>query len=98
MYGELHDEALTDVYREYSKALGTRHKTALLTEGIKKVFQNLNKYVDDTEALAEKSKLFLNTLASLLDRFYYHDPQFRDAIIFEAKAYILDLTEGPPPA
>jgi hypothetical protein len=93
MYGELHDEALTDVYREYSKALGTRQKTAVLTEGIKRVFLNLPKYVDDEEIFAKKSQLFLNTLSSLLERFYFHDPRFKDTIMFEAKAYILELTE-----
>ncbi len=97
MIGELHDEALTDAYREYKKALGTRQKTVVLTEGIKNIFLNLRKYLDDRVIFTEKSKLFINALANVLDRFYFHDPVFKDRIMFEAKAYILGLTEGLPP-
>ncbi|HEB29287.1 MAG TPA: hypothetical protein ENI15_00215 [Spirochaetes bacterium] len=97
MYGELHDEALTDVYREYTKALGTRQKTVVLTEGIKNIFSNLNKYLDNREIFMGKSKLFINALANVLDRFYFHDPDFKTRIMFEAKAYILGLTEELPP-
>ncbi len=97
MYGELHDEALTDVYREYTKALGTRQKTVILTDGIKNIFLNLNKYLDDRVIFTEKSKLFINALANVLDRFYFHDPVFKNRIMFEAKAYILGLTEELQP-
>ena len=93
MFDELHDEALNDVYTQYSNAQGTRQKTNVLTEGIRKIFVNINKYLDDKNTFEEKSVLFLSELENLLQRFYYFDTQFIDRITFEAKAYILELAE-----
>ncbi len=93
LYDELHDEALNDVYTKYSNAHGTRQKTNVLSEGVKNIFVNIHKYIDDQNTFKEKSDRFLTELENLLQRFYYFDTLFIDRITFEAKAYILELAE-----
>jgi len=88
---EINDVVLTDVYREYLEALHTRGKTETLYSGIKKIFFKLNRYVNDPPRFKERSEVALLELESLLNRFYFHDKEFIEKLIYEAKAYIIEL-------
>jgi len=92
-FDEIHDEELDAVYRKYLKALHTQEKIEALYNGVKKIFSKLHLYLYDKNKFKEKSDLLIKELENLLDRYYYHDKLFTEKILFEAKAYIIELNK-----
>jgi len=90
-FDELHDEALNKTYMQYTQALHTQEKTDALYNGVKEILSHLRVYKNDPEKFKEKSEISLNELQNLLDRYYYNDREFQERLMFEAKAYVIEL-------
>ncbi len=90
-FDELHDEALNRTYQQYTQALHTQEKTNALYSGVKEILSHLRVYKYDPEKFKEKSQVSLNELQNLLDRYYYNDREFQERLMFEAKAYVIEL-------
>ena len=90
---EIHEELVGEIKRAYDEAPHSRAKDELIYDGIKRIMFRLNRYTKDPVKFKEKSKTAIFELESLLNRFYYADTEFRERLLFEAKAYILEI--GP---
>jgi hypothetical protein len=88
---EIHDELIVQVYRSYQEAPHPRAQTEVLYEGVKNILFNLNRYTNDPEKFKKKSEIAISELESMLNRFYYNDSEFIDKILFEARAYIIEI-------
>jgi hypothetical protein len=89
---EIHDEIIVQVYRLYQEAPHPRAKTEALYDGAKNILFKLNRYTNDQGKFKVKSAIAISELESMLNRFYYHDSEFIDRIIYEAKAYIIEIS------
>jgi hypothetical protein len=89
---EIHDEVIVEVYRDYQEAPHSRAKTEVLYEGVKSIMFKLNRYTNDSEKFKEKSAIAISELESMLNRFYYNDKDFMEKILYEAKAYMLEIS------
>ena len=89
---EIHDEIIGRVYRSYKEAPHSRGKTEALYDGVKNILYKLNRYTTDPEKFKEKSEIAISELQAMLNRFYYHDTEFVDKILYEAKAYIIEIS------
>ena len=90
---DIHDEVMTRIYREYKEALHSSQKSDTLEKGVKEILFDLNRYTDNPERFEKESKILLKELQDILDRYYYHDQDFSERLLFEAKAYALELSE-----
>jgi len=89
---EIHEEIITEVYRSYQEAPHSRAKTETLYEGVKRIMSKLLRYTHDPEKYKEKSSSAISELEDMLNRFYYNDTEFIEKILYEAKAYILEIS------
>jgi hypothetical protein len=89
---DIHDEVVSEIYRSYSEARHSSQKSETIERGVKEIFLNLKRYVNNPDKFREKSEILLNELQDLLDRYYYQNKQFTEQLLFEAKAYILELS------
>ena len=89
---EIHDEIIVGVYSSYQEAPHPRAKTEVLYDGVKNIMYKLNRYTNDPDKFKKKSVIAISELESMLNRFYYHDSKFIDRIIYEAKAYIIEIS------
>ncbi|MBN2322594.1 MAG: hypothetical protein JXQ30_02570 [Spirochaetes bacterium] len=90
---EIHEEIIGEVYRSFEAAPHSRARDEVLYEGVRRIMFRLNRYKNDPEKLAEKSKTAISELESILNRFYYSDTEFKERLLFEAKAYTIEI--GP---
>ena len=90
---EINDDILARIFREYTEAPHTRQKTEVLVRGVKEILFRLPRYLNDSEKYSEKSHIALEELENYLNRFFYQDAEFIERILYEAKAYILELSE-----
>jgi hypothetical protein len=91
---DIHDEVLTRVYREYKQALHSSEKSDTIEKGVREILLDLKRYVNNPARYREESKSLLRALQDLLDRYYYHDHEFTEQMLFEAKAYVLELGQS----
>jgi hypothetical protein len=91
---DIHDEVMTRIYREYKEALHSSEKSETLEKGVQEILLDLKRYTQNPERFEKESKNLLRVLQDTLDRYYYHDREFSDRLLFEAKAYALELSEG----
>jgi hypothetical protein len=89
---EIREELIVDIYRSYQNAPHTRAKAEVLYEGVKGILFKLNRYTGDAKKLEERSKTAINELESMLNRFYYADKEFMERLLYEAKAFILEIS------
>lgn len=89
---EIHDEVIVEVYRDYQEAPHSRAKAEVLYDGVKKIMFKLNRYANDPGKFKEKSAIAISELESMLNRFYYNDKEFMEKILYEAKAYMLEIS------
>ena len=89
---DIHDEVLTRVYREYKQALHSSEKSDTLEKGVREILLDLKRYANNPERYNKESENLIRALQDLLDRYYFHDSEFTDQIIFEARAYVLELS------
>ena len=92
---DIHDEVITRIYREYKQALHSSEKSDTLEKGVREILLDLKRYTNNPERFKKESKNLLRELQDTLDRYYYHDREFSDQLLFEAKAYALELSESP---
>ena len=90
---DIHDEVMTRIYREYKEALHSSEKSDTLEKGVQEILFDLKRYTQNPERYEKESKNLLRVLQDTLDRYYYHDREFSDRLLFEAKAYALELSE-----
>jgi hypothetical protein len=91
---DIHDEVMTRIYRDYKQALHSSEKSEILEKGVREILIDLKRYTNNPERFEKESKNLLKVLQDTLDRFYYHDRDFSDRLLFEAKAYVLELGES----
>jgi hypothetical protein len=91
---DIHDEVLTRVYREFKQALHSSEKSDALEKGVREILLDLKRYTNDPGRYAKESENLIRALQDLLDRYYFHDPEFTDRLLFEARAYVLELSES----
>jgi hypothetical protein len=89
---EIHEEVISDVYRAYKEAPHSRAQTEALYEGVKRIMYKLKRYSNNPEKFKGKSAIALSELESMLNRFYYNDSEFIEKILFEAKAYLIEMS------
>jgi hypothetical protein len=89
----VNDDVIADVYQNYRKAPHSRQKTEALYEGVQTILFRLKRYVYNPAQFKEKSNLALRELENLLNRYYYHDKEFLDGLMYEAKAYVIEIGE-----
>jgi hypothetical protein len=90
---EINEEVVADIYKEYKDARHDRQRTETLVGGVKMIFSRLPMYLNDPERYKEKCDIAVNELTTLLNRFYYNDTLFIDRLIYEARAYIIEIGE-----
>jgi hypothetical protein len=88
---EIHEELIGEVYRSYEVAPHSRAKNEVAYEGARRIMFRLNRYKSDPKKFEEKSKTALFELESILNRFYFADTEFREQLLFEAKAYMIEI-------
>ncbi len=91
---DIHDEVITRIYREYKQALHSSEKSDTLEKGVREILLDLKRYTNNPERFEKESKNLLRELQDTLDRYYYHDREFSDELLFEARAYALELSES----
>ena len=91
---DIHDEVMTRIYRDYKQALHSSEKSETLETGVREILVDLKRYTNNPERFEKESKNLLRVLQDTLDRFYYHDQEFSERLLFEAKAYALELGES----
>jgi hypothetical protein len=91
---EINEELVADIYKKYKDARHDRQRTEALYGGAKKILSRLPMYLHDPERYREKSDVAVNELTTLLNRFYYNDTLFIDRLIYEARAYIIEIGES----
>lgn len=91
---EIHEELVGEVYRSYENAPHSRARDEVIYEGVKRIMFRLNRYKNDPIRFGQKAKIATFELESMLNRFYFSDTEFRERLLFEAKAYLLELS--PP--
>ena len=89
---DIHDEVMTRIYREYKEALHSSEKSDTLEKGVQEILFDLKRYAQNPKRFEKESKNLLRVLQDTLDRYYYHDKEFSDRLLFEAKAYALELS------
>ena len=89
---EIHEEVIGEVYRSYQEAPHSRARTEALYEGAKRILSKLLRYTHDAEKFKEKSDTAISELEDMLNRFYYNDNEFIERIVYEAKAYIIEMS------
>ena len=89
---DIHDEVMTRIYREYKEALHSSEKSETLEKGVQEILFDLKRYIQNPERFEKESKNLLRVLQDTLDRYYFHDQEFSDRLLFEAKAYALELS------
>ena len=87
------DDIITNVYSEYNNSRHDRERTEVLYSGVKKILFRLKRYVQDSVSFKERSDIAIDELTTLLNRFYYHDLKFIDMLLYEARAYIIEISE-----
>ncbi len=90
---EINEEVVADIYKEYKDARHDRQRTETLYGGVKRILSRLPMYLNDPDRYKEKSDLAVSELTTLLNRFYYNDKLFIDRLIYEARAYIIEIGE-----
>jgi|GEM_PF-1559556 len=90
---EINDDIIAGIYRRYNEAPHSRQKSEVLIEGVKEVFFRLPRYIHDPARYKEKSNVALEEFQNYLNRFFYQDRDFIEKIMYEAKAYVLELSE-----
>jgi hypothetical protein len=91
---DIHDEVITRIYREYKQSLHSSEKSDTLEKGVREILLDLKRYTNNPARFEKESKNLLRELQDTLDRYYYHDREFSDKLLFEAKAYALELSES----
>ena len=91
---DIHDEVLTRVYREYAQALHSSEKSEIIEKGVREILLDLKRYANNPAKYEKESENLLRAFQDLLDRYYYHDPEFIEQMLFEAKAYVLELGQS----
>jgi len=91
---DIHDEVITRIYREYKQALHSSEKSDTIEKGVREILLDLKRYTNNPERFEKESKNLLRELQDTLDRYYYHDREFSDQLLFEARAYALELSES----
>ena len=89
---DIHDEVMTRIYREYKEALHSSEKSDTLEKGVQEILFDLKRYAQNPKRFEKESKNLLRVLQDTLERYYYHDKEFSDRLLFEAKAYALELS------
>jgi hypothetical protein len=89
---DIHDEVMTRIYREYKDAFHSSEKSETLEKGVQEILYDLKRYTQNPERFEKESKNLLNLLEDTLDRYYYHDKDFSERLLFEARAYVLELS------
>ena len=90
---DIHDEVLTRVYREYKQALHSSEKSETIERGVREILLDLKRYANNPTRYREESENLLRAFQDLLDRYYFHDPEFVEQMVFEARAYVLELRQ-----
>lgn len=88
---EINDDVIAQVYREYTEAPHSRQKTEVLIAGVKQILLRLNMYLNNPDRFKEKSESALRELESYLNRFYYQNTEFLQQLMYEARAYVLEI-------
>jgi hypothetical protein len=91
---DIHDELMTRIYRSYKEALHSSEKAETIEKGVREMLLDLKRYTNNPEKFKKESSSLIRTLEDLLDRYYYHDQDFVEQILFEARAYVLELSPG----
>jgi hypothetical protein len=89
----INDDIIAGVYSEYNNSQHDRERTEVLYSGVKRILFRLKRYVKDPVSFKKRSKIAIDELITFLNRFYYHDTQFIDKLIYEARAYIIEISE-----
>jgi hypothetical protein len=90
---EIVEDIIAGVYREYADARFDRLRIEALYKGVKKILPKLNRYLQDQKEFKRHSDVAMGELSSYLNRFYHYDTPFIDRLIYEAKAYIIEIGE-----
>lgn len=90
---EINEDIIADVYRSYRDARFDRLRTEALYEGVKRILLRLHRYSNDQTIFKQHSDIAINELSSYLNRFYHQDTLFIDRLIYEARAYIIEIGE-----
>ena len=88
----INEDVIANVYNEYRNASYNRERTEVLYSGVKRILSRLKRDVQDPMLFKKRSDLALDELTTLLNRFYYHDTQFIDRLIYEVRAYIIEIS------
>jgi hypothetical protein len=91
---DIHDEVMTRIYREYKDALHSSEKSETLEKGVQEILYDLKRYTNNPKRYEKESQNLLKVLEDTLDRYYYHDTEFSERLLFEARAYALELSES----
>ncbi len=90
---EINEDIIADVYKSYRDARFDRLRTEALYDGVKRILLRLNRYSNDQTIFKQHSDIAINELSSYLNRFYHQDTLFIDRLIYEARAYIIEIGE-----
>jgi len=87
------EDAIAVVYKEYADARFDRLRREALYEGVKRILRKLNRYLPDERKFKKHSNVAIDELSSYLNRFYHYDTPFIDRLLYEARAYIIEIGE-----
>ena len=87
------EDAIAAVYREYTDVRFDRLRREALYEGAKKILRKLHRYLPDDIKFRNHASIAINELSSYLNRFYHYDTPFIDQLLYEARAYIIEMEE-----
>jgi len=91
---DIHDEIMTRVYREYKEALHSSEKSETIENGVREILHDLERYTNHPARFKRESENLLREFQDMLDRYYYHDSDFTEQMLFEARAYVLELSQS----
>jgi hypothetical protein len=90
---EINNLIVADVYRRYTEARHDRQRREVLSDGVERILLRLKRYVQDEERFREKSTVAIEELMSYVNRFYHYDTRFVDRLIYEARAYLMEIDD-----
>jgi hypothetical protein len=88
---DINDDVIAQIYTAYNEAPHSRQKSEIIISGVKQILLRLNMYLNNPEKFRERSRNALAELENYLNRFYYQDTEFCEQLMYEAKAYVLEL-------
>jgi hypothetical protein len=94
---DINEEVIADVYQKYSEAPFERLRNEALYEGSKQILFRLNRYIREPVKFKKHSHRAIEELSNYLNRFYHDDTLFIDRLMYESRAYVLEIGDygGP---